>query len=318
MLNYSELKDETVKMVQRSTDDTDYLAKAGTWVNFAQNFLYDSYDYYQELFDEHSFTTVDGTEEYYMPNRFGIPLRIYDLTNDSRLTILTREDYFDGHVSNIGDSDEAEAPQFAMLSGVKGIKSTISSSGITLQAKSSSASDTSVVVRVEGYIDSARTILDFEDITVTGTSATTASSPKTFYDIVHVSKSKDSVGYITLEDSSGTDLAILTSIDRVLFHPILKIGLIPGQANSMKVLFKRRINKLVNDNDYPFIDADEFIIAYAAGYGRLQEKESMELSEQLFTQADEAYVRLRTRVNNQLGSDYEQRIVSPLMSSHRS
>lgn len=315
MYNFSEYKTIVARLAQRS-GDADYLTNIGDWVNLSVKFLADIYDYYQELEGIYNFTTVDGTEDYGMPNDFDKPLRIFDLTNKKDLTIITEEKYYDQALSNIADSTESNTPEFARLYGVRGVKTNVGSAGSKVKAKSSAAESSSVTVRVEGYIDSSKTILAFEDLTVTGTSYTSLTTA-TFYEITRVSKSADSTGYITLADSSENTLTILTSIDRVIQHPVLRLGKIPGQANSMRILYKKKIRKMVDNNDYPFVDADEFIVTNSLGFAYSQEKETESRATVMWGKADAALKNMLRNKQGRLGPDYQHKITSGLIQAHR-
>ena len=318
MFHFEDLKAKVGVLTQRS-GDTDYLIKIGVWINLAQDFLYNVYDYYQALQDEHNFTTVASQEDYVMPNRFNKPLRIYDLTNKSKLTIQTEESYFDVNIDNIVTPNTGD-PSFARLYGETGVTTPISTSGDTVQVKSSSSSDTdNPIVRIEGFIDSARTVLDAEDVTISASSPTTfVAGTKTFYEIARVSKSKDTTGFITLANSSSTTLATIASIDSVLRHKILKLGLIPDAANSMRVLFKKKYRILVNAYDYPFIDADNFLILEAFGYALAQDREAETKAQVIWTKAKDALTSILTNENANLGPDFQHKMTHQLAQAHRS
>jgi hypothetical protein len=319
MYNFSELKTEVARLVQRS-GDTDYLTKIGTWLNLSLEFLYNSYDYFQELQDVHNFTTVASTESYFMPSRFNKPLRILDLTNKRQLHILTEEEYVDGNLAAIADATTVTVPDKARIYGVDGVIRQISTSGDTVKALSSKSTDTgSVKVRVEGYLDSALTILGYEDITLNTTDSTTAvAGTTTFYKIRHVSKSGDTNGYVTLQDSSSNVLVNLGQKERVAHHKVLKLGLIPSQANSMRILFKRTFTKMVDDNDYPFVEADGFLIQEAMGYAVSEEKDMLERAQAIWGKSKESWRLLLSNQNSKLGPSYFNRLESSLLQAHRS
>jgi len=319
MEHFKGLKDNIGVLVQRQ-DDTDYLTKIGVWVNLSVDFLYRSYDWWPQLqATPFNFNTVNGTEDYLMPNQFDKPLRIVDLTNKKPLTILTEEEYFDGNLGAIADGTKEKSPSIARMFGVEGVQIQISTSGDTVKVKSSSSSDTgNFVIRIEGYIDSGFTIIDFEDITISSGSPTTfVAGSTTFFKIIHASKSGDTVGYITIANSSGTTLSTIASFERVLMHKVMKLGKIPNKINSMRVLYKRKNRKLVNDNDYPFVDADDFIILNSQGFALSQEKESVSRAEIIWKKAGETFLALLNNVQGSLGPDYQQQILSSFSRSHR-
>jgi len=314
MQTFTELKANVATLTQRSSSAV-HITAIGVWINLELEHLYNIYDYWHELKATHNFTTVDGTALYYMPSDFGLSFRFYDITNDKKIAIKTEEEYFDSNIANIADANEADADT-AYFKEVVGVKVQVDTAGDTVQAKSSSASDTAVTVRVEGYIDSGLTTLGFENIVVTGTTAVAGST--TFYKITHVSKNKDSVGYITLEDSSADDLAILQDIDRVLSHKAFRLGRIPDDSStSMRVLYKKKFRKLVNDNDYPFVDADGYLIFAAAATSLFQQKEPTERVKEYERKASEALNALLSQHSGSLGPDYQQKMTNVFATAHR-
>ena len=63
---------------------------------------FNEYDYWQELQTPMTpFSSVIGQETYYMPSNFDKPTRLYDFTNNRKLTMQTREEYVDANISNI-------------------------------------------------------------------------------------------------------------------------------------------------------------------------------------------------------------------------
>ena len=314
MLNFLELKTETAKLAQRS-EDSNYVLKIGTFINITQQYVANANDYYQELMDVHNFSSVASTENYYMPLHFDKILRIYDITNDKPLSVDTEFNYFDGNIANIADSNTG-IPNVARVYGVSGAKRTISSSGITTQAKSSSASDAGTIVRLEVFLDSSKTIIGYVSITVTGTSNVTDAT--TIYGIRRISKNQDTTGYITVSDSSGNVLAELGPTDRVTYYKVLKLGLIPAAAYNYRALIKQVTKKMVNDNDYPFIECDEFYILNSLGYCYAQEKETAERAQQVWAKAKDVFDTFLVNQANKHGPGYQHRIESTWMQAHRS
>ena len=316
MYNFGEFKTKVAELVQRSGDDS-YKTKIGVWLQLSHKLLSEIYDYWDDLKDIYNFTTVSGREDYFLPNRFDKPLRLFDLTNDNKMTLKTEEEYFEENISSIADSTTG-TPDVARIYGVSGSTIAISSSGNTVKAKSSASSESAaIIVRVGGYIDSAFLIEDFENITVPASgSSTFVAGTKTFYKITHISKSANTSGYITVANSGGTTLETLAPNERVARHKVLKLGLIPNAAISMRLLFKRIPYEMVSDYDYPFTECDRFLILDSLGWALKQDTKDQE-AEYTWTRATEA---LRILLNNQaskLGPDYQNKIVSNFLAAHR-
>src|SRR3990167_582078 len=318
MKTFLELKNDVSVLCQRS-GDSDYLAKIAVWLNLAHEFVYKIYDYWPQLQDVHNFSTVASTGDYFMPYRFDKPLRVFNLTSDKELTINTEEEYFSSNVSAIADSDTESDPSIYRFYGVSAVIRQIATTGGTVQVKSSSAADTNgAVIRVEGFLDSNLLVIGYENITVSTSAPTTAvAGAITFYKITHISKSLDTTGYITVEDSSANDLAYLEPTQRVAYHRIMKLGKIPSAVRSMRVLFKRTMQKMVNDNDYPFADMDEYLILEAYGYSLTQEKEGIERSSTIWNKSEKVLQNILQNVQNSLGPSHQHKMVSSMLQAHR-
>ena len=315
MLNFLELKTQTAKLAQRA-DDSNYVTLIGQWVNTSVDFLSKIYDYWAELEAIHNFTTVASTESYYMPQKFDKPLRIKDLTNTKDLVVKTEQEYVDGYLSSIVNSTTVTAPLIARFYGMSPVTKQISTSGGIVKAQSSTTEASSRTIRVSGYIDSARTVIGYENLTVTSTSYATGTV--TFYELLYVSKDSDTTGTITLANSSNETLVTMSTVDRVMRFKVLKLGQIPSGANSMRIWYKRGIDRMVNDYDYPFVEADDFILLNSLGYCYMQEKETMERASIAWQKAEAVLLNQLKNVQGRLGDSYQHKIISSLMQSHRS
>lgn len=314
MYNFKEIIENIATLCQRSGDSA-FKTDCKVWANISLLTLYNSYDYWLELKGTHDFTTVDGTALYYMPSDFSKPMRFYDITNDKPITIRSEEEYFDANIANIADANEADADT-AYFKEVVGVKVQVAATGDTLQAKSSSASDKSQIVTVEGYLDSSLTIIGYETITLNGTTAVAGST--TFYKILNVSKSADTAGYVTLEDSSGTDLAILGQYERTARYKAFRLGQIPDDSTTeMRVLYKRNLRRMVNDGDYPFVECDDYLIFNSVYLALQHDKEQLERALAMKSEADRAYSAILTNQNSILGPSYQHKYVSAIAQAHR-
>lgn len=125
MLTFLELKQKSAELTQHvsydtsnvATYDANFLSKIGTWLNLSQKRLAEKYDFWVELQAIYNFNTADGTEAYSMPTDFDKPFKVFDLTNEVELTIITEEEYATGHISDIVAATEGE-PTYARIYGV--------------------------------------------------------------------------------------------------------------------------------------------------------------------------------------------------------
>lgn len=316
MKNFSELISDSAVLVGRS-GDASYLEKIKVWMNISEEFLFRVYDYWLELQDIHNFSSVASQEDNIMPKRFDKPLRIYDLDNNKHITIDTEVNYFDANIKNIVDAKEG-VPETARLYGISPVTTQVATTGDTVKLKSSSSSDSNNPVgRVEGFIDSALTTSDSETITISSSSPTTfVAGTKTFYKLTNFSKSADTTGFLTLANSSDETLEILAAQERVARHKILKLGLIPNAVISYRILMKKRITKMVDDGDYPFVDADDFLMLNSSGYALAQDREPGK-AQIMWAKAKEALNAILLNQMEKLGPDYQMKINNIWSQSHR-
>lgn len=316
MYAFGELKLKVGQLVQMS-GDSNYLDKIGIWLQLSHKLLADIYDYFIDLQDIYNFSTVDGQEDYPLPNKFDKPFRLKDLTNIKDISFKTEEEYVDENLSSIVDATEGNSDT-ARIYGTTGVRVPISTSGDTVKVKSSYATEpTEIVVRIEGYLDSSMLILGYENITIPTTASTTfVSGSTTFYKITHISKSINTTGYITIANSTGTTLETLAPNERIVRHKILKLGLIPDGVHSLRLWFKKMPNEMVNDYDYPFTECDRYLILDAWGWSLKQQTKGQE-AEYAWGKAEQALRILLTNQNSKLGPDYIHKAVSIWASAHR-
>lgn len=319
MYTLSELVNNSAILAQRQGDTT-YAQNFPIWLNMAQMYAANKYDFWSELQSTYNFASVANQQTYYMPSDFDKPTRIFDLTNNLKPTMITREQYFDANISTISNA-QTGTPQYAMFYGINAIN-IVPSSAFTVQVKSSSSDDTTnPVCFIEGWLDSAQTIMGSTSITINSASPTTyVSDPNSvsFYGITRFTKSANTTGFISLANNSGTLMSTIAPVDRESRYPVLYLGLIPAGVYNYQTLYKRKVKRMVNDNDYPFADMDEFLVNYAAAYAYSQEKETVERSAQMFTLADKwLYEAIRNEMDK-YGTNYQQKFTNQTAQSHRS
>ena len=284
---------------------------------------FNEYDYWQELQTPLTpFSSVIGQETYYMPSNFDKPTRLYDFTNNRKLTMQTREEYVDANISNISGKVTG-TPQYAMLYGVNAVNY-VETAGFMVQAKSSNSLDTEAfIVRVEGWLDAAKTILGYTDITISSSSPTTYvidPTATTFYGITRITKSGDTIGYITLADQASPTpnvLGTIAPVDRESRYPVLYLGLIPDGVFSYGGYYKRRIKKMTNDYDYPFAEIGDFLHLYGLGWAYMEEKETVDRATIVWTKANELLSQQIKNEMTKLGPDFQNKFVPQTSQTHR-
>lgn len=308
-----------VQVLSQHVNDPDYAAKILTWVNLGQDFACNYYDFWLELQSIYAFSSVSGAEKYYLPSNFDKPTRLFDYTNNNKLSWITREAYVDANTASVSSGATGQ-PQYVSLYGVSAVA--FENSGIfTVQVKSSSNSDNgSITIRVEGWLDSAKTLLGHEDIVISTSSPITyVAGANSYYGLTRIVKSDDTVGYVTIADASGTPniLATIAPYERQSRYPVLYLGLIPNAVINYRIFYKQRIHRMANNNDYPFTDIDDFLICYATSFAFQEEKEATGRAD---TMMKTAIAFLDKAVQNQMakmGTDYQKKFVPSTSQAHR-
>lgn len=317
MLPFLELVKKVGDLAQRPYAATGaratYAGYIKIWLNFAHDFLGRIYDYWNALQESYEWTTVADQERYFLPSNFDKPLsKIFDKTNDVELDFKTENAYTKAYLSSLTETGE---PTIARIFGERSVRTQIASTGETIRVKSSNSADTQTI-HIRGYIDSSKLIEDYETITLNGTTYATATSPKTFYEITQISKSDNTTGYITIEQSDGTVLGYLKPEEYVLRHKQVYLGAkIPDDEFDMKVLYKRLVRRMVQDYDFPFTECDNFLIYDAWGTALQQDKQE---SAHIFARAKDEMLKLIASEMGQLGPEYQRYVESEYMAAHRS
>lgn len=322
MYTFGDITTEVAVLVQRDQDVT-FVTKCQLWVNMGATVAFNEYDYWEELQTPMTaFNSVQGQETYYMPSNFDKPTRIYDLTNNRKLTIQTREEYFDSNISNISNKTTG-TPQYASIYGIDAVNY-IETSGFNVKVNSSSASDTGgIIVRIEGWLDVAKTILGYTNITISSSSPTSYivdPNNVTFYGITRLTKSNDTIGFITLADQSSPTpnvLGTIAPVDRESRYPVLYLGLIPSGVFKYSGFYKRRIKKMTDPNDYPFAEIGDFLHLYALGWAYMEEKETIPRAQIVWDKAKELIGEQIRNEQDKLGPDFQHKFVPQNSQSHR-
>lgn len=316
MYNCGELTAK-VQVLSQHVNDADYATKILTWLNMGQDLACNYYDFWLELQAIYAFSSASGTEKYFMPSNFDKPTRLYDYTNNTKLSWITREAYVDANTASVSAAVTGQ-PQYVSLYGVSAVAYENTSSFI-VKVKSSSASDNGgITVRVEGWLDSAKTLLGHEDIVIDTSSPTTyATGVNTYYGLTRIVKSDDTVGYVTVADSTPTVLATIAPYERQSRYPILYLGLIPNATISYKTFYKQRIHRMVNSNDYPFADIDDFLICYATSFAFQEEKEASGRADTMMKTAIAFLDKAVQNQMNKMGTDYQKKFVPATAQAHR-
>lgn len=321
MYTFQDTYTGVAQLVQRDQDVT-FTTKCQRWVNMGAVIAFNMYDYWQELQTPiEPFSSVANQPIYYMPSNWDKPTRLYDFSNNRKLTMQTREEYVDANISSVSLGTTG-TPQYASLYGVSAVNY-IETSSFKVQAKSSNTLDNGgIIIRVEGWLDAAQTILGYTNITISPSSPTSYVVDPTstvFYGITRITKSGDTIGYITLADQASTPnvLGTIAPVDRESRYPVLYLGLVPNAVYSYGGFYKRRIKKMTDPNDYPFAEISDFLHLYALGWAYMEEKETVPRAQIVWDKAKELIATQIRNEQDKLGPDFQHKFVPQTSQSHR-
>lgn len=278
MLNFSELKSAVGALLERA--DSNMATKLGTFIN-------DGYRYinmqrpWSQLLRHTTFTSTAGLDYFITGNHVA---EVIDVSQRQTPIVLALQRYYALLSKNI-DAMQLTTGNASMASpmGEIGVAAALPADG-TITVESSSALDVSQVVRVRGY--DINLIPQTEEIALNGinpvTSTLTYTSKEAFEP--RFAKSATTLGYITIK-ASTTTLAVIAPEDKESRYKKWKVWPAFQSSISMYCTYKKRITKLVEDEDTPEIECDNALIMFAFARS-MQEKRQFEKAKAIYGQKD--------------------------------
>lgn len=195
----------------------------------------------------------------YCPNYVGTVLGIIDLTagfyvEPSRLEYMAYQGptIFNTAGKVMTWADAGDSPRLADFS----------TSAETLVVTSSSGSDTTQLVRING-IDS-NSVAITELISVNGTSSVT--SVNTYADYHSASCDETKVGILTITgNTSATVYGRMGPGEKTIRYKRLRLFMPPSTANSLAMIYKKSPKRLIEDQDIPEIPVSTYLVEKAMG-----------------------------------------------------
>lgn len=219
---------------------------------------------------ELTLTTVANQKEYTLSSLVDVGKTIImtDRTAPKKITIISRQDLLervpnpDNHTGN---------PEFAYLSGYSPVANQPTSAS-TLSLVSSSASDTTAVVKIEGL--NASGVLVGEEVTLDG--VTPVVTTNTYSRVFGRSNNNYLSGILTITSNAGVVTnAVVGPRQRQGLYPKIVLYPTPSDARTLYYDAYMVLPELVNDNDFSLIpeqyhNAIEFYCLYR---GQLHKKD---------------------------------------------
>ena len=139
-----------------------------------------------------------------------------------------------------------------------------------LDLVSSSVSDTAVVCYIRG-LDSSGTDEISESVTLSG--AVGVSSANTYSDLVQVTCDGTNVGVIAVTgNTSTTTYLTIAPGERTARYIRLRLAYVPTTADTYSYYYKKRVARLIDDNQVPEIPVSHAIVEYATASQFAQER----------------------------------------------
>lgn len=243
--NLSQMRTELLNRLKTNNKGVSN-SRLTAWLNDAQDLIAMTMDP-MHLVETGSFATVADQRKYYFEQEFLKILSLVDSTGDLELEYKS-----EGFLEQVDPKlDDSGAPMFYSVYGNSWTKGNVedqASSTVTISIISSSASDTSEKVRINGVISGAP---GTELITLNGTSAVAGTA--SFSDIHSISKDSVTSGVVTVTLVGATNVTAAVFGPNQLAREYQPIYLwpIPSDVRTINTRSIRRPRQMVNDEDFP-------------------------------------------------------------------
>jgi hypothetical protein len=259
ILNLSTLRTELGALIKSTAITND---RKDRWLNLAQDDVATAMDA-EHLTHRISFTSVADTRTYYLDFEFNKILSIRDTTNNWDLMPLT-----EGQLEeNDPDFSYSGTPDSYSLTGLSMVAAQPTSASV-VTIVSSSASDTSQKVRVNGFDANGTAITEL--ISLNGT--TNAVGSTSFTEIKQVLKDTTTAGNVTVTTNSGVVTVVrIPSFSLAREYQPINLYPVPSGANVYVVRGMQKARPMVNAEDIPDLPQSwhELVLVGAAIRGHI-------------------------------------------------
>jgi len=198
----------------------------------------------------YSFNTVDGTQDYAMPEDFNKEIGCHDVTNDLQLARFDLEELYRLYGNDL--TTEGSIERYVIYEDTVMAHPTSAS---VLALSSSSASDTAITVLVRGIASGSET---YETVTLTG--VTPVNTANSYTRIKNISKSAESVGIVTVTSNSAavTNAVISKEVLKTRFR-MCKLHYVPSAVATINMPYIIKPLMLSQNFDYPLLDCADIL-----------------------------------------------------------
>lgn len=206
---------------------------------------------WQDIDDDYTFPTVADQQDYVLPTNFGKEVYVFNSSTNTEISPITMQELVRDYAGSLSLS--GDVARYIILN--KQVRKQPTSSSV-LDIVSSSASDSTQVVRVKGT-NSLGVELD-ETVTLTGT--TPVNTANSYTEIRSITKSATTTGYITItSNSSAVTVAVLAAADLAYSVNVIRLHYIPTSVQTISLPYLIRPMPMVSDYDQPVLDCADVI-----------------------------------------------------------
>lgn len=278
MLNFSDLYTNVGSLLERS--DTNIRTKIKVFLNDGLRYIV-GFRPWMALLRNTTFSAVSGLDYFITGQEVD---QIINISQRQTPIVLALAKYYALLTRNLDIITTTGYPVTATPGGDIGVKVALPSDG-TIVVVSSSSSDTTQTVRIQGY--SASTKLPIaETVTLNGTTNVTSANSYSSSEGYEpkFSKSADTTGIITIT-RSGTTISELAPTEREAKYRKWKVWPVFSTNLTMYLTFKKRVYQMSSDVDTPEIECDNAIVMFA--FARcLQEKRQIAKAKEIYGVVD--------------------------------
>lgn len=198
---------------------------------------------------DYTFDTVNGTQNYVLPNDFGKEVACNDTTNSQEIGRKSLEELYSTYGS-ISGSGEVE--RYAIIDDVVQAQPTSTS---VLAVVSGSASDTTQSVFVRGISGGVEVS---ETLTLTGT--TPLNTSNSYTRIKSITKSAATTGKVTItSNSAAVTIAVIAPEELITRYKIFIAHYVPAEIITIALPYIVNPLPLNSNYDYPVIEVSDLI-----------------------------------------------------------
>ena len=212
------------------------------WLNDAQDDVSTEIDL-ENLIEEDTILTVANQRKYLSSFEFNKIMSVVDVTQN-----LDLSHKLPGQFDSYDPSRDDTGAPFSYSTHGLDWSDAQPDTAATISIVSSSTSDTTQKVRINGLVSGVR---DTELLTLTGT--TTATGIKLFSEIASIAKDESTTGRVTVtsNDAGTTQLALMAPAEKAVQRTPFFFYPIPSDVRTIRLKGYRRPHRMIYDQDFP-------------------------------------------------------------------